>query len=87
MGLTIWDRSPFTDETVIWHAAFHSQEDSLVLPIFLKSQPVRDGLTAVAALQRSRVVLNSHSRDVCRKGRGTVTDRAHLPRARAAGNI
>lgn len=52
----IGDTPPFTVEVVLWHVAFDSEKYSLVVLIFLESQSVCDGLTTVAALQRSRVV-------------------------------
>lgn len=63
----IEDTPPFTAEVVLWHVAFDLEQDSLVAKIFLESQSVCDGLAVVAALQRSRVVYDSHRGDVCRK--------------------
>lgn len=50
------DTPPFTVEVVLRHVAFDLEQYSLVALIFLESQSVCDGFTAVAALQRSRVV-------------------------------
>lgn len=63
----IEDTPPFAAEVVLWHVAFDLEQDSLVAKIFLESQSVCDGLAVVAALQRSRVVYDSHRGDVCRK--------------------
>lgn len=72
---------PFTDEVVLWHFAFDSEQHFLLLMMFLESKSVYDGFTTVAALQRSRVVQDFDRCDVCREVRDEACMfRSHLER-------
>lgn len=51
---------PSTVEVELWNISFNSELNVQVLLVLRDRQSVGDGLTAVAALQRSRAVQDFH---------------------------